>query len=281
MQRACLEARTFLKWGKIHLTNKYRSVPEDWIETIRPSRSKGLQSEFRARQYFSLDEVRNLTNIRVDRLIDERDQAATAFIFLSGMRISAFVTLPISCVDLNNQSVDQFPSEGVQTKNSKAARTFLLPVRDLLLTIEGWHKKVKRDLGNQAYWYPTLSIDGMNYALSMNLGGSESRRMSFSRGLKRLCGQANIAYKSPHKLRNGHGVYGVKVARTIEEFKAFSQNMRHESMEITDRLYGRLANDDIRKTISQFREKDSEGNEDEKLFNQFREFQEWKKSQKC
>lgn len=51
----------------------------------------------------------------------------------------------------------------------------------------------------------------------------------------------------------------------------------HENMEITDRLYGRLANDDIRKTIGQFRENESTENEDGKPFNQFIEFQEWKK----
>ena len=45
-------------------------------------------------------------------------------------------------------------------------------------------------------------------------------------------------------------MFGVKAAKTIEEFKAFSQNMMHESMEITDRLYGQLGSEDIKRTIS-------------------------------
>lgn len=236
-----------------------------------------MQSQLVEREYYSLQEIRKLLAIKSDRLIDERDQAATAFGFLSGMRVSAFVSLPIRCVDLANRSVDQFPNEGVQTENSKAAKTFLLPVEDLLLTIESWHKKVERDLGRGSFWYPPLSTDGMEWNQSSNVGNSESRRMSFSRGLKRLCNQTGIAYKSPHKLRNGHGVYGIKAAKIMEEFKAFSQNMMHESMEITNRLYGRLANDDVRKTIGEL-SADSEKNQNkEEEFAQFREFKRWQK----
>lgn len=280
MARACLEARTFFEWAKTNYPSKYRPITEKWIETIRPSRSSGIHSELHEREYYSLEEVRQLVRFSPDRLIDERDRAAAAFVFLSGMRVSAFVSLPVRCVDLENRSVDQFPNEGVRTKNSKAARTFLLPARNLLLIIGSWHKKVERELGRDAYWYPPLTTDGMEWNKSNRVGSTESRRMSFSRGLKRLCRMADIAYKSPHKLRNGHGVFGVKASKTIEEFKAFSQNMMHENMEITDRLYGRLANDDVRQTIRNLGEEANSNHTDEELFRQFVEFQQWKKANK-
>ena len=54
-------------------------------------------------------------------------------------------------------------------------------------------------------------------------GETESRRMAYSRGLRRMCKRAKIEYKSPHKIRHGYGVYGVKHARTIEELKAISR----------------------------------------------------------
>ena len=276
MQRACLEARNFYTWAKVHLAQRYKLVQEDWVETIRPSRNRGIQSELRERSYFSLEDIRKIVAFNPERLIDERDRAATSFLFLSGMRISAFVTLPVTCVDLENQSVDQFPKEGVKTKNSKAARTFLLPVKDLLLIIESWHKKVWRELGDQSLWYPALSTDGSEWGPSDDLGSSESRRMSFSRGLRRLCKQSGVDYLSPHKIRNGHGVYGVKSVTSIEEFKAFSQNMMHESMEITDRLYGRLARNDVRKVISSLGGNQKAEPVDEELFEQFLEFQAWR-----
>ena len=65
-----------------------------------------------------------------------------------------------------------------------------------------------------------------------------------------MCKQAKIEYRSPHKIRNGHGVYAVKQAEDIEEFKAYSQNMMHRSMEITDRLYGRLGGDDVKAVVT-------------------------------
>lgn len=275
MQRACLEARNFYTWAKVHLAHRYKVVQEDWIQTIRPSRKRGIQSELRERKYYSLNDIRRIVDFEPERLIDERDRAATAFLFLSGMRISAFVTLPVRCVDIENQSVDQFPNTGVKTKNSKAARTFLLPVKDLFLIIESWHKKVKRELGDESLWYPVLTTDGMEWGASETLGSSESRRMSYSRGLTRLCNQAGVEYLSPHKIRNGHGVYGVKSVKTIEEFKAFSQNMMHESMEITDRLYGRLAGDDVRETIFSLGEDAPPKKLDEDIFMKFLAFQKW------
>jgi integrase len=280
MQRACLEARSFFEWCRLHKPARFKRLPQVWIETIRPGRSSSIQSELYERPYYSLDEVRKLVDFSPERLIDERDRAAVAFVFLSGMRVSAFVSLPIRCVDIDRGEINQFPSEGVKTKNSKAAKTFLLPISDLREISLGWYRKVKSEQGKDAYWYAPLSTDGMEWSSLNELGSAESRRMSFSRGLKRLGLQAGVVYKSPHKLRNGHGVFGVKAAKTIEEFKAFSQNMMHESMGITDRLYGRLASNDVSKTIMRFRETSDASQESEELFRQFSEFQKWLQNRK-
>ena len=277
MQRACLEARSFFEWCRLHKPARFKRLPQVWIETIRPGRSSGVQSELYERPYYSLDEIRKLVESSAERLIDERDRAAVSFVFLSGMRVSAFVSLPIRCVDIEKGEVIQFPSEGVKTKNSKAAKTFLLPISDLREISLSWYCKVKSELGKDALWYSPVSTDGMEWTSLNVLGSAESRRMSFSRGLKRLCRRSGVEYKSPHKLRNGHGVFGVKTAKTIEEFKAFSQNMMHESMEITDRLYGKLATNDIKYVISRFGESDLENNED-RLLAQFSEFLKWKRS---
>jgi len=57
---------------------------------------------------------------------------------------------------------------------------------------------------------------------------------------------------SPHKIRHGHGVYGIKRAKTIAELKALSQNMMHETVATTDGIYGQLADDDVTRIISTF-----------------------------
>ncbi len=68
--------------------------------------------------------------------------------------------------------------------------------------------------------------------------------------MKRVCEIAGVPYKSPHKLRHGHAVYGVKHARSIAELKAVSQNLMHSSIEITDGVYGNLTNEDARNILA-------------------------------
>lgn len=278
LQRICLEARRFFQWARLNKSVRYRRVPQSWIDTIRPTRASGMQSELVEREYYTIEEVRKVINLKPIRLIDKRDRAAVAFLFLSGMRISAFVSLPVRCVDMDNRTISQLPSEGVQTKNSKAAKTYLLPIEDLLSVVLEWHELVSTELGQDGMWYPVLNRDGTKWGNLDNPGGFESRRMSFSRSLKRFCSQADIPYRSPHKLRNGHGVFGVKAAKTVEDFKAFSQNMMHESMEITDRLYGRLASDEVKNTIQNLGI-DNPNQDDQELFRQFLAYKKWCENQ--
>ena len=275
-KRACLETRNFFQWAKLNRNSKYSKVKESWIETIRPSRASGQLSEIIDREYFTLEEIRKLVNFVPDRLIDKRDRAAAAFIYLSGIRISAFVSLPIHCVDLDSDSpyVNQFPGEGVETKFNKAARTYLLPIPDLLEIVREWDDFVRSKLSENNLWFPIVNRDGTTWGNFEEMGSTESRRMSFSRGLKRICKGANLPYKSPHKLRNGHGVFGVKAAKTIKEFKSFSQNMMHSNMQITDSLYGHLSTDEVKETISGFGTKKI-GMEDKELFKKFLAFIEW------
>jgi hypothetical protein len=76
------------------------------------------------------------------------------------------------------------------------------------------------------------------------------------------------------------GVFGVKATENIEQFKAFSQNMMHGSMDITDRLYGNLAREDVKNAISSFGGNDLIDVDDEETLKEFREFQEFKRWRK-
>jgi integrase len=64
-----------------------------------------------------------------------------------------------------------------------------------------------------------------------------------------ICKRAGIAYQSPHKLRHGHVVYALKLARNMAEAKAISQNIMHASVVITDQVYGKMITDDVRDII--------------------------------
>jgi integrase len=73
-------------------------------------------------------------------------------------------------------------------------------------------------------------------------------------GIKELCELADVKFKSPHKLRHGHGVYGVMHARNMAELKALSQNMMHANVGITDGIYGRLKTDEMKNILASFTE---------------------------
>lgn len=53
----------------------------------------------------------------------------------------------------------------------------------------------------------------------------------------------------------------MKHAKNFGELKAISQNMMHESTDITDRLYGRHNNDDVRKVVLGKKELNNNTNE--------------------
>lgn len=277
LQRACGEARRFFKWARLNKA-EYKKIPESWIETIQPPRSRGKQSELVKREYYSLEEIRKLVSLSTERLIDKRDRAATAFLFLTGVRIGAFVSLPVHCVDLKNQTIYQLPSEGVETKNSKALKTYILQIEDLLEIVQDWDTFIRAELGEDAFWFPNLARDGDKWVLGGE-GKTESRRMAYSRGLKRMCKRTKIEYKSPHKIRHGYGVYGVKHAQTVEELKAISQNMGHESLSITDRLYSQLAGNEVKRVVVGLSRK-QEKISNEELYKEFLEFKKWRENVK-
>jgi integrase/recombinase XerD len=120
------------------------------------------------------------------------------------------------------------PSEGVRTKNNKEMETIMLPIDDLLFIIKEWKDIVFQEMGDEGFWYPTLSTDGLRFANQETMGNVDSRNKSLRDGVKRLCYRAGIPYRSPHKFRRGHGVYAVKHSNNFEEFQAYSQNMGHE-----------------------------------------------------
>jgi len=78
------------------------------------------------------------------------------------------------------------------------------------------------------------------------------RENIFRKGLHEICDLSGVEYKSPHKIRHGFGVYGVKNAKDMAQMKAISQNMMHANMGITDGLYGNLAEDDLGDILSNF-----------------------------
>ena len=254
LNKICQTVRMFFTWSKREYPERYQNIHENWIQSIRPRRASGLQTQIKKRDFWPLDDVLKIARLSLDRLADQRDQAAICFLYLSGMRITAFATLPISCVDIQARRIEQLPQKGVRTKNHKAAVTTLLPIPELLDVVQKWDQIARAELPPASPWYSLISEAktpmGIDRELVPNWGMALGRRDAVIEGIKRLCRMANLPFRSPHKLRHGHAIYGMKHARNIEQLKAISQNLMHGSLAVTDGIYGNLAEDDVRSAIA-------------------------------
>lgn len=242
MKKACEYARVFFNWMRGEHLARYRNLTASWIDTIRPSLSKGMQSEYREHQFWEIEQVRKIAALEPRTLTEERDRAAVCFMFLSAMRVQAFVSLPVQAVDLFKFKVSQFPKLGVQTKYRKAEKTGLIQLPDLLSVVRDWDAKVRN--AGVPLWYPRIDRWHRGFCQERDFD-FVTRRAVLNAGIRNLCARAGVEYLSSHKLRHGHTVYMMRRIKDIKSLKTLSQNLMHSSIEITDGIYGRLAGDDI------------------------------------
>ncbi len=241
-------SRTFFNWAQEEYPSRYKAIDQSWVQSLRPSRGRSENAELHTRKLYTLNDVLKLIAVPAETVAQRRLRAAVAFLFLSGMRIGAFVTLPIKCVDIGGRQVVQAPALGVHTKNSKAAVTYLLNIPQLLEVVKEWDKEVRAALPEDAYWYAHLDQFGELTAEKPN-GNRDNVRHDFRDELVEMCQMADVEYLSPHKLRHGFAVYALKRAKTPAQMKAVSQNLMHSNIGITDEIYAKLVNDDVRDLI--------------------------------
>lgn len=247
--KCCSLARQFLKWAMLEHPDRYGVLPATWLDSLRPRRKHRTPRE---PEHYTLEEVLALVSLPAETLRLRREIAAVAFLFLSGARVGAFVTLPIKAIDVKDRSVRQWPELGVETKNGKAATTHLLAVPQLLDVVREWDAYVRRELPGNGLWYPRLNRDGQEIDREGSLGtSSRSSRQRMEVALRDLCELAGMPYRSPHKLRHGHAIYASAQAETIAEYKAVSQNLMHANLGTTDGIYNLLNSEQVGDTITE------------------------------
>jgi len=239
-------ARQFFAFARAEWNLRYKPISESWIEMLQPPRHLRMDSRLPVRQFFPLEDVLKVAAVSTATLRQERGKAAICMLFLSGMRADALASLPIACVNLAAGEIGQLPELGVRTKGRKAAITYLLPIPELLDRVRSWDQRV-RSLPSSALWYSTLTRDGMS--LTATTRAFEGRNNVVERDVRLVCDLAGIPYQSPHKLRHGHVVHALKLARNMAELKAISQNVMHSSVTITDQVYGKLIANDVQDII--------------------------------
>lgn len=237
--------RRFFRWLSVHRRQGYKAISQAWLDTVKPPK---MPVESKEHEAVSLDEIRAIASAPVLTLGEKRIRAAAVFLFLSGMRITAFLSLPLCAVDLDESMVKQWPSLGVRTKGGKRETTFLLPLPDLLAVVREWDSEVRAVLPERGLWFAPISSD--TGELDLTPSTSLWRYSGATKDLRDWLKRVGLAYHSPHKFRHGHAVYALNNSDGVADWKAVSQNLMHESLSITDRVYGILSKNDVRGRIA-------------------------------
>ncbi len=264
-------ARSLFHWLATHQKD-YRTITPAWIETLKSKRVFRKTNNF---EVVTLEEILKIAEASVENLIEQRIRAAAVFWYLSGIRIGAFVTHPISAVDIHERKVMQFPELGVRTKYRKHALTHLLYIPELLTVVDEWDSFIRKALRKNGYWFAPISpltgkIDSTVYSVG------DHRYNLARKNLKIWLEKVGLPYRSPHKFRHGHIHYGIKNADNMADYKAVSMNVMHSNMSITDQIYSRMRDEDVHERISNLGASNGrlEASYEEKL-RLFQEFIEW------
>jgi integrase len=245
MRKILSTAYRFFNWLVKHYPQYEKSITINWLDSLKPLR---IVNDEKEHEFVTLEEIRNIAQAPVETLRDRRIRAASVFWFLSGIRVGAFVTLPIKAVNLAKREIYQFPSYGVHTKFHKKGTTHLLNIPDLLQVVQAWDTEIRHYVGEESYWFTPLSPDTGSFDSNIKQAG-EFRSSRANKDLHDWCGRMGIPYHSPHKFRHGHAVYGIEQSEDVADLKAISQNLMHSNLSITDGVYGMLSVDAVGKRI--------------------------------
>lgn len=174
-------------------------------------------------------------------VIERRDRALFACLMITGMRDGALASMPLSCVDLSEGLVYQDARE-MDTKAAKTITTFFLPVNpDYTACFVAWVEYLQNDLlfGHDAPVFPRPRMQvGAN---GFEAGGLSQEFYSTTNKIRQVVKSAfknaDFAPYGPHSLRSTLTKWADKHYLTREGFKAFSQNIGHDSVVTTIASY--------------------------------------------
>ena len=237
----------FFRWLSRQPGYKSHINPQD-IRYLNLSRKDvAIATSRRTKRYPTIEQIKaTIAAAPANTEIDLRNRALMAFTLLTGIRDSAIASLRLKHIDIHRKLVTQDPAE-VATKFSKRIETFFFPVGDEVeaIVVE-WvaYLRTVKLYGNDDPSFPrtrVVATKGNAFASAGLEPVCWSSAGQIRAIFKALFANAGMPYFNPHSLRDTLTILGEQVCQTPEAFKAWSQNLGHDSPLTTFTSYGKVA----------------------------------------
>jgi integrase len=179
--------------------------------------------------------------------IEKRNRAIFAFLMLTGARDGAIASVRLKHVNLGDACFYQ-DARDVKTKFAKTFTTWFFPVDAAYLEcLSEWINYLRQELlfGHDDALFPKPElglIDGSfaTMGLSRATYGSAGKIREV---IKNAFINAGLPQFVPHSFRKTLVKYGDQICTTREQFKAWSQNLGHDSVVTTISAYCPVSNE--------------------------------------
>lgn len=169
--------------------------------------------------------------------IERRNKALFAFLMLTGARDGAIASLTLRRIDLIEGCVHQ-DARDVKTKFSKSFTTYFLPIgSEYRACFENWVHHLRQDLlfGHTDALFPKPEIgnpDG-SFAVTGLSRETYAGAGAIREAIKSAFTNAGLPPFAPHSFRRTLSKWADRQYPSREAFKAFSQNIGHDSVVTT------------------------------------------------
>lgn len=178
--------------------------------------------------------------------LELRDRALMCCALLTGARVMALVTLKLRHVRPDRLGINQ-DAEDVRTKLSRSYPTFFFPVgddiRQMFLEYVD-HLKINLSWDDRDPLFPKAE-QNVGEARHFHTVGLARKHWATARKVrdifKDVFARVEAPYYNPHSIRRTLALLGQQICRTLEQMKAWSQNLGHTDMMTTSIHYGAVS----------------------------------------
>lgn len=192
----------------------------------------------------TLEQVRHVMfTMPTTTAIEQRDRALIAFTILTGARDGATASFKLRHIDVERGQIDHDARE-VRTKFAKSFVTTFFPVGDdIRAVVMSWVNFLRTEKlwGMDDPLFPATKV-AVGGNLRFEAVGLDRKPWSNAGPIRAIFkdafASAGLPYFNPHSFRKTLALLGGQLCRTPEEYKAWSQNLGHESVLTTFSSYG-------------------------------------------